>query len=81
MAAMSNEGDGLIYDIAEVGSCIGEAKICDLKCVFLFVPPSQKKGAPRRWNARVYSTYFYNLATNTSNYPKLPHCFKISLVL
>jgi len=27
MAAMSNEGDGVIYAIAEVVSCTGEAKI------------------------------------------------------
>jgi len=26
MAAMSSEGDGVIYAIAEVGSCTGEAK-------------------------------------------------------
>jgi len=26
MAAMSNEGDGVIYAIAVAGSCIGEAK-------------------------------------------------------
>jgi len=26
MAAMSNEGDGVIYAIAVVGSCTGEAK-------------------------------------------------------
>jgi len=26
MAAMSSEGDGVIYDIAEAGSCSGEAK-------------------------------------------------------
>jgi len=26
MAAMSSEGDGVIYAIALVGSCIGEAK-------------------------------------------------------
>jgi len=26
MAAMSSEGDGVIYAIAVVGSCIGEAK-------------------------------------------------------
>jgi len=26
MAAMSSEGDGMIYAIAEVGSCTGEAK-------------------------------------------------------
>jgi len=27
MAAMSNEGDGVIYAIAVAGSCTGEAKI------------------------------------------------------
>jgi hypothetical protein len=26
MAAMGSEGDGMIYAIAEVGSCAGEAK-------------------------------------------------------
>jgi len=26
MAAMGSEGDGMIYAIAEVGSCISEAK-------------------------------------------------------
>jgi len=26
MAAMSNEGDGVIYAIADAGSCTGEAK-------------------------------------------------------
>jgi len=26
MATMSSEGDGVIYAIAEVGSCTGEAK-------------------------------------------------------
>jgi len=26
MAAMSSEGDGVIYAIAEAGSCAGEAK-------------------------------------------------------
>jgi len=26
MAAMSSEGDGVIYAIAKVGSCTGEAK-------------------------------------------------------
>ena len=63
MAAMSSEGDGVIYAIAVVASCTGEAKICDLKCVFLFVPPSQKKERSRRWNARVYFIYFRNLAS------------------
>jgi len=58
---MSNEGDGVIYAIAVVGSCTGEAKTLDLKCVFLFVPPSQKKERSRRWNARVYSIYFCDL--------------------
>ena len=58
MAATSNEGDGVIYAIAVAGSCIGEAKTWDLKCVFLFVTPSQKKERSRRWNSRVYSTYF-----------------------
>ena len=33
--------------------------------VFLFVTPSQKKERSRRWNARVYFIYFYNLAINT----------------
>ena len=65
MAAMSSEGDGVIYAIAVVGTCTGEAKTKDLKCVFLFVPPSQNKRRSRRWNARVYSIYFYNLAINT----------------
>jgi len=61
MAAMSSEGDGVIYAIAVVGSCTGEAKTRDLKSVFLFVPPSQNKRRSRRWNARVYSIYFCNL--------------------
>ena len=61
MAAMDSEDDGVIYAIAVVGSCNGEAKTWDLKCVFLFVTPSQKKERSRRWNARVYSTYFCNL--------------------
>jgi len=64
MAAMSSEGDGAIYAIAVVGSCTGEAKTYGLKSVFLFVvPPSQKKERSRRWNARVYSIYFCNLAS------------------
>ena len=47
----------------------------------LGLTPSQKKERSRRWNARVYSIYFCNLATNTSTYAKLPPLFKISLVL
>jgi len=53
---MGSEGDGVIYAIAVVASCTGEAKTQDLKCVFLFVPPSQNKMRSIRWNARVYST-------------------------
>jgi hypothetical protein len=46
MAAMSSEGDGVIYSIALVESCTGEAKTLDLKCTFLFVTPLQKMNAP-----------------------------------
>jgi len=46
MAAMGSEGDGVIYAIAVVGSCIGEGKTGDLKCIFLLVPLRKKKSAP-----------------------------------
>jgi hypothetical protein len=36
MAAMSSEGDGEIYAIAEVASCTGEAKMPVILNVFLF---------------------------------------------
>ena len=68
-----SEGDGVIYAIAVVGSCIGEAKTWDLKCVFLFVTPSQKKERSIRWNARVYFIYFCNLATN-NDIPNVVRC-------
>jgi len=63
MAAMSNEGDGVIYAIAEVRSCIGEAKTCDLKCIFLFVTPSQNKSRSRKSSTRMYFIYFCDLAS------------------
>jgi len=44
--AMSSEGDGMIYAIGAVGSCIGEAKTLDLKCFFYLYPPRKIKGAP-----------------------------------
>ena len=37
-----SEGDGVIYAIAVVASCTGEAKTWDFKCVFLFVAPLAK---------------------------------------
>ena len=45
MAAMSSEGDGVIYAIAKVGSCIGEAKMVVILNVLFFRDPLAKKRA------------------------------------
>jgi len=36
MAAMSSEGDGVVYAIAVAGSCTGEAKMAVVLNMFLF---------------------------------------------
>ena len=46
MAAMSSEGDGVIYAIAEVGSCTGEAKMSVILNVLFFLWPPRKKKSP-----------------------------------
>ena len=68
MAAMSSEGDGVIYAIDVVASCTGEAKTCDLKCIFLFVTPSQKKGAPEDGTPACTSYIFAILLARFSKY-------------
>ena len=45
MAAMSSEGDGVIYAIAVVGSCAGEAKMSVILNVLFFYDPLAKKRA------------------------------------
>ena len=42
MAAMSSEGDGVIYVIAVVASCTGEAKMSVILNVLFFYDPLAK---------------------------------------
>ena len=45
MAAMGSEGDGVVYAIAVVGSCTGEAKMSVVLNVLFFSDPLAKKRA------------------------------------
>ena len=45
MAAMGSEGDGVIYVIAVVASCTGEAKMSVILNVLFFYDPLAKKRA------------------------------------
>ena len=68
MAAMSSEGAGVIYAIAVVGSCTGEAKTGDLKCVFYSCPPRKIKGAPEDRAPECTSYIFAILLARFSKY-------------
>ena len=52
MAAMSSEGDGVIYAIAVVASCTGEAKMVVILNMLFFSDPLAKKRALQKMERR-----------------------------